>query len=331
MMRVLVTGATGFVGRALCQDLAQRGWQLRAAVRNEARNQARLLNGCEPCIVGDIGPDTDWTAALEGVEAVAHLAARVHVMRERVRDPLAAFREINVEGTLQLARAAARAGVGRFVFLSSVKVLGERSSNGPLTDASPPNPVDPYGVSKWEAEAGLREIGERSGMGVTILRPPLVYGPGVKGNFRILLKLVDRRVPLPFKAVTNRRSLLYLGNLVDAIAVCLEAPTAAKRTYLLRDGEDLSVPELLHRLAEALDRSAPLFAVPEAMLKLGASCLGRKAEIERLLGSLTVDDRCIRDELGWDPPFSVAQGLAATVAWYRDRGPPRPLDTKGPS
>ena len=181
-MRVLVTGATGFVGRALCQDLARRGWPVRGAVRN----QARLPEGCEPCMVGDIGPGTDWTEALEGVDAVAHLAARVHVMRERVQDPLVAFRRINVEGTLRLARAAARAGVGRFVFLSSVKALADASPDGPLTDASRPNPEDPYGISKCEAEVGLREIANQLHLDVVILRPPLVYGPGVKGNLRAL-------------------------------------------------------------------------------------------------------------------------------------------------
>jgi nucleoside-diphosphate-sugar epimerase len=273
--------------------------------------------------VGDIGPGTDWAAALEGVDAVVHLAARVHVLRERARDPLAAFRQTNVEGTLQLARAAARAaaraGVGRLVFLSSVKALGERSPDGPLTDASPAGPEDPYGISKCEAEAGLRQIADRLQLEVTILRPPLVYGPGVKGNFHALLKLVDRRVPLPFKAVTNRRSLLFLGNLVDAIVLCLEAPTAANRTYLLRDGEDLSIPELLRRLAGALDRPAPLFAVPERALRLVAAGLGRGADAGRLLDCLTVDDSRIRGELGWNPPFSVAQGLAATAEWFRDR------------
>ena len=312
-MRVLVTGATGFVGRALCRDLARREWQVRAAVRN----QARLPGSGAPCIVGDIGPGTDWTAALEGVDAVAHLAARVHVMRERAEDPLAAFRRTNVEGTLRLARAAARAGVGRFVFLSSVKALGDASPNGPLTGASPPNPEDPYGISKCEAESGLREIADQLRLEVVILRPPLVYGPGVKGNFRSLLNLVDRHVPLPLKAVANRRSLLFLGNLVDAIALCLEVSAAANRTYLLRDGEDLSTAELIRRLAAALGRRTALFPVPARLLKLGAGCVGRAAEARRLLGSLTVDDRPIRRELEWNPPFTVDEGLAETAAWFR--------------
>ncbi len=312
-MRVLVTGASGFVGRALCLTLRGAGHRVIAAVRN----QARLPEGCEPCIVGDIGPDTDWTEALKGADAVAHLAARVHVIREPAEDPLAAFRRTNVEGTLRLARAAARAGVGRLVFLSSVKALGDSSPNGPLTGASPPYPEDPYGISKCEAEAGLREIESQFQLEVVILRPPLVYGPGVRGNFRSLLKLVDRRVPLPLKVVANRRSLLYLGNLVDAIALCLEGPAATNRTYLLRDGEDLSTPELIQRLGTALGRRTLLFPVPARLLKLGAGCIGRSAEVRRLLGSLTVDDRPIRQELEWNPPFTVDEGLAETAAWFR--------------
>lgn len=314
MTRVLVTGATGFVGQALCQDLTRRGWQLRAAIRN----QSGLPAGCEPCVIGDIGPDTDWTEALDGVGGVVHLAARVHVMRERARDPLVAFRRINVEGTLHLAGAAIRAGVGRFVFLSSVKALGEKTPDGPWTDATPPKPVDPYGVSKWEAEAGLREMGERAGMDVVILRPPLVYGPGVKGNFRTLMGLIQRGVPLPIGGIGNRRSLIYLGNLVDAIEACLSHAAAAGQTYLVRDGEDLSTPELVHRLALALGRRPRMLPVPAAMLKLAASCLGRGAAAERLLGSLTIDDSRLRADLAWRPPFTVEQGLAQTARWYRE-------------
>jgi nucleoside-diphosphate-sugar epimerase len=312
-MRVLVTGATGFVGRALCQDLPRRGWQVSAAVRK----QALLPEGCEPRIVGDIGPGTDWTEALKGVDAVTHLAARVHIMRERAEDPLASFRRTNVEGTLRLARAAARAGVGRFVFLSSVQALGGASPNGPLTDASQPKPEESYGISKCEAEVGLREIANQLRLEVVILRPPLVYGPGVKGNFRSLMNLVDRRVPLPLKAVANRRSLLYLGNLVDAIALCLEGSAAANRTYLLRDGEDLSTAELVRRIGAALGHQTALFPVPASLLKFGAGCVGRAAEARRLLGSLIVDDRSIRQELEWNPPFTVDEGLAETAAWFR--------------
>ena len=313
-MRVLITGANGFVGRALGRELLRRGRRVRAAVRRDAG----LPDGCEVRVVGDLGPDTDWSAALEGVDAVAHLAARVHVMRERAADPLAAFRRTNVEGTLRLARSAAAAGVRRLVFLSSVKVLGEATPDGPFTDSSPVNPQDPYGASKREAETGLFELAARSGMEVAILRPPLVYGPGVKGNFLSLLRLIDRGVPLPLAAIDNRRSLLYLGNLVDAVDLCLSHDGAAGRTFLIRDGEDLSSAELVRRLAAALGRRARLFSLPEGVLRLAANCIGRRAAAQRLLGSLTVDDRRIRSELDWQPPFTVDQGLAETAIWWRE-------------
>ncbi len=312
-MRVLVTGAGGFVGRALCRELLGRGHSVTAVVRGTEPPE-----GCEARIVSDIGPDTDWSAALEGVDAVAHLAARVHVMRERVADPLAAFRRTNVDGTLRLARSAAVTGVRRLVFLSSVKVLGEATPDGPFTDSSPVNPQDPYGASKREAETGLSELAARSGMEVAILRPPLVYGPGVKGNFLSLLRLIDRGVPLPLAAIANRRSLLYLGNLVDAVDLCLSHDGAAGRTFLIRDGEDLSSAELGRRLAAALGRRARFFSLPEGVLRLAANCIGRRAAAQRLLGSLTVDDRRIRSELDWQPPFTVDQGLAETAIWWRE-------------
>ncbi|MHA1152657.1 MAG: NAD-dependent epimerase/dehydratase family protein, partial [Alphaproteobacteria bacterium] len=259
----------------------------------------------------------DWGEALDGVDAVAHLAARVHVTRETAKDSIAAFRRTNVEGTLRLAEAAALAGVRRFVFLSSVKALGDASPNGPLTEASAAKPQDPYGVSKWETEVGLARLAKEKGLEIVILRLPLVYGPGVKGNFRALIRLVDWGLPLPLGSVANRRSLLYLGNLVDAIDRCLSHPAAAGRSYLLRDGEDLSTAELVRRLAAALGRRTALFPVPARLLKLGAGCIGRAAVARRLLGSLTVDDGPIRRELEWNPPFTVDEGLAETAAWFR--------------
>ncbi len=223
-----------------------------------------------------------------------------------------------MDGTLRLARSAAAAGVRRLVFLSSVKVLGDVTSDDPFTDSSPANPQDPYGVSKREAEIGLSELTARSGMEVAILRPPLVYGSGVKGNFLSLLRLIERGVPLPLAAIANRRSLLYLGNLVDAVDLCLSHDGAAGRTFLIRDGEDLSSAELARRLAAALDRRAPLFSLPDGVLRLAANCIGRRAAAQRLLGSLTVDDRRIRSELDWQPPFTVDQGLAETAIWWRE-------------
>ncbi len=311
-MRVLVTGASGFVGRALCPALRDAGHRVIAAVRNASG----VPEGCEVRLVDDIGPDTDWTEALQDVEAVVHLAARVHVMRKSAADPSTAFRRTNTEGTLCLARAGAKAGVRRFVFLSSIKVLGEASSHGPLTGASPPNPQDPYAVSKREAETGLSDLAREFGMEVVILRPPLVYGPGVRGNFLSLLRLIDRGFPLPLGAVRNHRSLLGLGNLADAIGLCLTHPAAPGGTFLLRDGEDLSTPELVRRLARALERQPRLWPLPEPVLTLTAGALGKSAEARRLLGSLTVDDRLIRQELAWNPPFTVDEGLAETAAWF---------------
>ena len=315
-MRVLVTGARGFVGQALCPALWDAGHRVIAAVRNASG----LPEGFEVRLVDDIGFETDWTEALQDVEAVVHLAARVHVMRESAADPLAAFRQVNTVGTLRLARAAAEAGVRRFVFLSSVKVLGETCHAGSFTDASPPNPRDPYAVSKWEGERGLSDLVREFGMEVVILRPPLVYGPGVRANFLSLLGLVHRGVPLPLGAVRNQRSLLSIGNLVDAIRLGLTHPAAPGGTFLLRDGEDLSTAELVRRLGAALGRRTALFPVPASLLKLGAGWIGRSAEARRLLGSLTVDDRPIRQELGWNPPFTVDEGLVETAVWFRATG-----------
>lgn len=312
-MRVLVTGASGFVGRALCPALRYAGHQVIAAVRTGDG----LPEGSEACLVDDIGPEMDWTGTLQDIEAIVHLAARVHVMRDVAADRLAAFRKVNTFGTLHLARAAAEAGIRRFVFLSSVKVLGEASHEGSYTDASPPNPGNPYAVSKWEGETGLSDLAREYCMEIVILRPPLVYGPGVRGNFLSLLRLVYRGVPLPFGSVRNQRSLLSLGNLIDAIRLGLTHPAAPGGTFLLCDGENLSTAELVRRLGAALGRRTSLFPVPVSLLELGAGCVGRTAEARRLLGSLMVDDRLIRQRLEWNPPFTVDEGLAETAAWFR--------------
>lgn len=312
MTRVLVSGANGFVGAALCQALAGRGWAVVPAVR-----RARGLPG--EVVVGDIGPGTDWRAALAGCDAVAHLAARVHVMREASREPLAAFREVNTAGTLNLARQAAEAGVRRFVYLSSIKVLGE-GRDAPYTLADEAAPAEPYALSKWEAEQGLHALGRNTGLEVVVLRPPLIYGPGVKANFLGLLRALARGWPLPLGAVHNRRSLLYRGNLASAIEVCLTHPAAAGRTFLVCDGEDVSTPELIRRLARALGRPARLLPVPPSLLRLGAGLLGRGAQARRLLDSLAVDGGALREALGWTPPHTLDEGLRVTARWYLDAG-----------
>jgi len=307
-MRVLVTGANGFVGRALCQHLLQRGFSVRAAIRRAGGG----LPGCEEVIVGEIGPDTDWHRALGGVDAVAHLAARVHVMHETSVDALADFRRVNVQGTAYLARAAAAAEVKRLVFLSSVKVNGEASAR-PLTEADVPCPEDAYAISKWEAEQALAQVAKETGLEYVILRPPLVYGPGVEANFLRLIRVVARGVPLPLGCVQNLRSLVYVGNLVDAIGVCLTHPVLANRTYLVSDGEDLSTPQLVRRLAAAISVSPRLWPVPVAWLRLAAAVADQRAALDRLVGSLQIDSTALRRDTGWQPPFSVDHGLAQTV------------------
>ncbi len=316
--RVLVTGATGFVGRALVPRLRAGGHVVRAAVRRESSE----CDADERVVVGDLGPDADWRAAVDGVDAVVHLAARVHVMHDDADDPLAAFRRVNVEGTLALARAAAAAGVRRFVFVSSIKVNGEGTPPGVrYTERDAPAPCDPYGRSKAEAEAALRALSDRTGMELAVVRPPLVYGPGVKANFLRLMSWVERGVPLPFGAVDNRRSLVYVGNLADALATCVEHPAAAGGVFLVSDGEDLSTGELVRRMARALGRDARMLPVPAGLLGGLARLAGRGAEADRLLGSLRVDASALHDRLGWTPPFTVDAALAETARWFAERRP----------
>lgn len=270
--------------------------------------------GGEVVEVGNLGSMSDWNSALESVDAVVHLAARVHVMHDTSTDPLMAFREINTNATLRLARQAADRGVRRFVFLSSVKVLGE---SGMFSGADDPAPQDPYAISKREAEDGLREIARGTGMELVVLRPPLVYGPGVGANFLRLMRAVDAQIPLPFGAVNNRRSLVFLGNLVDAISLALDHPLAAGRTLLVSDGEDVSTPELIRKMAEALNRPCRLLPVPPNFMRFAGRLIGKGKEVDRLLGSLAVDISALQSELGWTPPYTMQSGLAATAQWYR--------------
>jgi nucleoside-diphosphate-sugar epimerase len=312
---VLVTGATGFIGRTLCPLLLHRGFAVRAAVRG----RATLPAGIEIARIDPLGPATDWSAAVSGVGAVVHLAGRAHVLGDRGAEERARVRAVNVEATIHLARTAIRAGVRRLVFVSTAKVHGDRNDGRPWTERDPPAPRDPYATSKWEAEQSLSELSRGSALEVVILRPPLVYGPGVKANFLRLLRTVDRGLPLPLGAIENRRSLLYAGNLADAIATCLEHPAAASRTFLVSDGEDVSTPELIRRVAAALHRPARLAGVPLWMLRLGARLVGRGADFERLAGDLAVDPSAIRRELGWRAPYSMQAGLRATAGWVRTR------------
>jgi nucleoside-diphosphate-sugar epimerase len=313
METVLVTGANGFIGRALCDVLAASGRGVRKAVRMPVPGLPDAV------AVGDIGPNTDWRTALEGVSGVVHLAARTHVLRETATDPLAKYRQVNVSGTERLARSAAAGGVRRLVFVSSVKVNGERTEERPFTEDGAPRPEDAYGVSKWEAEQALSRIAAETGLEVVVLRPPLVYGPGVKGNFLRIMSLVARGMPLPLGAIDNRRSFIYAGNLAGAIVQALDAPQATGRTYLVSDGEDVSTPELVRGIARALGVKPRLPSFPLAALGLVATLAGRRAEFARLTGSLQVDSSRIRRELGWEPRCSLARGLEETARWYHGR------------
>jgi UDP-glucose 4-epimerase len=289
--KVLVTGAGGFVGTALCQQLKANGIAVLPGKRG-----VELL------------PEM-------AVDAVVHLAARVHMMQETLSDSLSVYREVNTQGTLNLARQAAVAGVQRFVFVSTVKVNGE-GRLGIYSESDTPNPTDPYAISKWEAERGLRDIATNSGMEIVIVRPPLIYGPGVKANFLSMMRWLSRGVPLPLGAIHNKRSLVGLANLVDLLITCLDHPAAANQTFLVSDGEDLSTTELFVRMAAALGKPARLIPVPAWMLAAGASLLGKRDLSQRLCGSLRVDISKARSMLGWSPPVSVDEGLRVTAEHY---------------
>lgn len=311
-MTVLVTGANGFIGRTLCSALADQGRDFRPVVRSSSEP----IGGEVSLAIGDVGAQTDWSLAIDDVSQVVHLASRVHVMNESGSDTDALYRETNTFGTLRLAQQAADAGVKRFVFLSSVKVNGEEREEA-YSEGDRPAPIGPYATSKRDAEIGLQEIADRSGMEVVVIRPPLVYGPGVKANFLSMMRWLHRGVPLPFGAISNRRSLVSIGNLVDFISTCIDHPAAANQTFLVSDGEDLSTTDLLVRLAAALEVKARLVDVPVPMLRMGAMMLGRGEVLRRLCGSLCVDASKANRLLGWSAPQSVDDGLKATADHFR--------------
>ena len=317
MRKVLVTGANGFVGTALCRALPAAGYAVRRAVRSVSARDAKPAE--DTVAVSDIGPKTAWEHVLDGIDAVVHLAARAHVMHDTAADPLAEYRRINVLATQALAQAASHAGVRRFVFISSIKVNGETTAAAAFSEQDAPHPEDDYGVSKWEAEQTLRENAAASRMETVVLRPPLLYGPGVKGNFLHLMRAIDRGMPLPLASVRNRRSLLYVGNLVDAILLCLDHPAAAGETYGLADDEGVSTPDLIRAIADALGKSARLFPLPPTLLKLAGAAVGKSDAVSRLLGSLQVDSGKIRRELDWLPYYDMAHGLRETARWYHQQ------------
>ncbi len=307
---ILLTGASGFVGRAVWARLEKLG-PVRLALRNP--DSIGLLKGVE-FAKASLSPDEDWTGALAGASVVIHCAARVHVMKEAEVDPLAEFRLINVDGTLRLARQAADAGARRFIFISSIGVNGGETFAQPFTAGDDPAPHTPYAVSKREAEAGLRTLAAEKGMEVVIIRPPLVYGPSAPGNFSSLMKWLTSGIPLPLGGITeNRRSFVFLDNLVDLIVTCIDHPAAANQTFLVSDDEDLSTAALLRRMAAALGRPARLIPVPAGLITLGGKLIGRPGIAQRLCGSLQVDIGKTKALLGWSPPISVDEGLRRTA------------------
>ncbi len=316
-MNVLITGANGFVGRFLCSRLLSEGFSVRGTLL-ASEDPSSLVRGVEPVTVEPLGADTAWSQALSGVDTIIHLAARVHIMDDPSADPLTEFRRVNVEGTAQLAREAAKAGVRRFVFISSIKVNGEETEIAYTTD-SLPNPTDSYGISKWEAEQALRKIEAKTGLEIVVIRPTLVYGPGVKANFLNMLKIIVRGIPLPLASINNKRSLIYVGNLVDALTTCTVHPDAAGKTYLVSDGEDVSTPELIRQTASALGVPDRLIPFPVSLIRLAGKLTGKSGAVNRLTGSLTVDSSKIRQELGWVPPFTMDEGLQETAGWFKNR------------
>lgn len=309
MTNILVTGANGFVGSALCATLAERGIDYAAAVRNG--------NNGKQFAIGSLSEKTDWTQALAGCDVVIHTAARVHVMQDTSSHPLAEFRLVNVEATINLARQAVAAGVRRFVFVSSVKVNGEETTGTPFRASDTPEPRDPYGQSKLEAENALFALARETGLEVVVVRPPLVYGPGVRANFDSLMKVVARGLPMPLGAIHNRRSMVALDNLVDLLVVCSTHPAAAGQVFMVSDNRDVSITELLRMLAAAMGRRSLLLPVPASWVASAARLLGKSAAADRLLGSLQVDIAPTCQTLSWQPAVSMEEALAKTVSPFR--------------
>ncbi|WP_081073753.1 NAD-dependent epimerase/dehydratase family protein [Burkholderia territorii] len=317
-MRIAISGANGFVGRAVSSRAHSQG--------NHVIGIVRRPGVCDPyvheCVIDDdnFASVANGSRQLDPCDVVIHLAARVHVMRDRAADPLAAFRAVNVDGSLNIARAALRAGARRLVLVSSIKALGEGEPGRPWRENDEPMPTDPYGISKLESELEVRKFGKAQGLEVVVVRPPLVYGRGVGANFLGLMKAIDKGIPLPLASVTARRSLVYIENLADSLLRCASDPRAAGECFHVADDDALSIVELLRSLGHGLDRPAKLFPVPVAVLQALGKLAGRAAVVDRLTSNLRLDTTHVRRTLNWQPPYTAQQGLEATAAWYRSRG-----------
>jgi nucleoside-diphosphate-sugar epimerase len=324
MSRVLVTGASGFLGREVCARLLGSGHTPVAGLRGLDRCQAvrdSVPGISDFRILGDLSSECSESSvvdALEGIDTVVHLAARVHVLRDSVANPLNAFRATNVDGTRKIAAAAANNhGVKRFVFVSTAKVNGESTKTKPFSEEDPEDPCDPYAVSKWEAEKELRCLGDQTGLEMVIIRPPLVYGPGVRANFLRLIRMIDRGLPLPIPETTNRRSMIGVQNLADFLVQCVCQQRAANHTYLVSDGEDLSIRELIGRLGSALGHKVRFLPISPSLMRIAGKVARKEEEISRLLDSLSIDSSNARRSLDWHPPLTVDEGLETTARWYR--------------
>ena len=311
VMNILVTGSTGFVGSRVVESARERNWEVISVVRKQIKPLTNRF------VVSSIDSSTDWSRAFDGVDCIVHCAARVHQMNESEQDALAAYRETNMFGTLNLAKQAADAGVKRFVFVSSIKVNGEfNDPNLPFEPNLNNTPQDPYGLSKYEAEVELAKLSKETGLEVVIIRPPLVYGPGVKANFLSMMRLIDKGIPLPFGAIKNQRSFVYLDNLSDLILVCCGHPSAPGHTFLVSDDHDVSTTQLMQTIAQAMGKSPLLIPIPMSWIQLGASVLKKQQIAQRVCGSLKVEIGSTKDILGWEPPVSFEQGIKRTVEAY---------------
>lgn len=320
-MKILVTGANGFVGSSLCRRLLAESITVHAATRSPVRTSSNPTL-FKPFTIGNIDEHSNWRSVLEGVDVVIHLAARVHMMQDAAADPLSEFIKINCDAALNLANQAAATGVRRFIYLSSIKVNGETTEGRkPFTETDEPDPQDPYAVSKLRAEEALRKISQETGMELVIVRPPLVFGPGVRANFLKLLQLADKGIPLPLGKVKNQRSLVFVENLSDALFRCATLPAAAGKTYLISDGQNFSTAELFRSIAYALGRRGRLLPIPISLMRVAARTFGKSAVLDRLTQSLVVDSQKICRELNWIPPYTLTQGLQITADWYRSEHP----------
>lgn len=322
-MNVLITGANGFVGGVLCDRILSHYPQINTvfAVSRRSINLSLSSPKLQSVTVSSLDDLVASNNHLEKIDCIIHLAARVHKMQDSSEDPLSEFRAVNTEATCKLAKAAARTGVRRFIFLSSIKVNGEGGYNETYTESSLAHPTDPYGISKWEAEQQLMQISAQTGLEVVIIRPPLVYGPGVKANFQQMLRVINQGIPLPIGAVKNQRSFVYVGNLADAIITAAMYPAAINQTFLVSDGQDVSTPQLTRLIAAALGCSPRLVPIPEICLNLLGKITGRSKQISRLTSSLTIDSQKFCKTFQWEPPFTLEQGLETTAQWFKHHFP----------